>query len=91
MVVSPWQLGRDLKHWEAPNYFSLARQYNKPAFCPFGSGDNAGKATTVIIKILQIIALSFASGFWLKYQSHYPVPQPKPIETLQVPEIFMSL
>jgi len=57
LIISPWQLQRDERHWTDPDSFRLDRSYNTPAFMPFGLGPRACVGIGLGLLELQLLAL----------------------------------
>lgn len=91
LIVSPWQLGRDARYWHKPDEFNLHRNYNTPAFCPFGAGLRANISSSIATSILQIITLNFSVCYRLSYKSRYPAPPPLAAGALMPPKISLSM
>lgn len=91
LIISPWQIQRDPRHWEDPNTFRIDRTYNSPAFLPFGLGPRACVGIGLGLLELQLLALEMASACSVEVLSEVPAPEPTPAVTLLPPRMRMRL
>jgi cytochrome P450 len=91
LIISPWQLHRDPKHWDDPNAFRLDRSYTSKAYVPFGAGPRACIGLGVAMLELQLLALEIASAYRFESVTPYPAPLPKPSVTLIPPEMSITI
>jgi cytochrome P450 len=91
LIISPWQLHRDSRHWPEPHEFRLHREHSGPAYMPFGAGPRVCVGMWLAKLELQIMALEFASTYHIEPVRTPPEPWPKPSVTLIPPSIELSL
>lgn len=91
LIVCPWQLHRDPRHWDEPETFRLDRSYANKAYLPFGLGPRACVGMGLAMLELQLIALEFASAFSFGQTTPYPAPRPVPSVTLIPPEMQIGI
>lgn len=91
LIIAPWQLHRDPRHWEDPDAFRLDRSYGNKAYLPFGLGPRACVGMGLALLELQLIALEFASAFSFEGVTPYPAQKPVPSVTLLPPEMEISI
>lgn len=91
LIISPWQLQRDSRYWTDPDSFRLDRNYNTPAFMPFGLGPRACVGIGLGLLELQLLALEIASSCNLDVLSEIPAAAPTPQVTLLPPRIELRL
>jgi cytochrome P450 len=91
LIIAPWQLHRDPRHWQDPDTFLLDRSYGNKAYLPFGLGPRACVGMGLAMMELQLIALEFASAFSFGQVMPYPAPMPTPSVTLIPPEMQISI
>jgi cytochrome P450 len=91
LIVCPWHLHRDPKHWDDPDRFRLDRSYGNRAYLPFGLGPRACVGMGLAMLELQLIALEFASAYSFGQVSPYPAPRPIPSVTLIPPEMQIDI
>jgi cytochrome P450 len=91
LIISPWQIQRDARNWEAPNEFRIDRTYNTAAFLPFGLGPRACVGIGLGLLELQMLALEMASACDVEILSEVPAAQPTPAVTLLPPRIRLRL
>ena len=91
LIISPWQIQRDARNWEAPNEFRIDRTYNSPAFLPFGLGPRACVGIGLGLLELQMLALEMASACDIEILSEVPAAEPTPAVTLLPPRIRLRL
>lgn len=85
LIVAPWHLHRDPRHWEEPERFRLDRAHGSRAYLPFGLGPRACVGMGLAMLELQLIALEFASAFAFGAVAPYPAGRPVPSVTLLPP------
>jgi cytochrome P450 len=90
LIVCPWQLHRDPRHWTEPHRFKLDRNYTSRAYLPFGAGPRACVGMGVAMMELQLLALELASAYQLSNVSVQPGPKPRAAVTLVPPQISMQ-
>jgi cytochrome P450 len=91
LIVAPWQLHRDPRHWDEPERFRLDRSYGSRAYLPFGLGPRACVGMGLALLELQLIALEFASTFTFGRVAPHPAPRPVPSVTLLPPPMQISV
>ena len=91
LIISPWQLQRDQRHWTDPDSFRLDRSYNTPAFMPFGLGPRACVGIGLGLLELQLLALEIAASCTVDIVSGVPAAAPTPQVTLLPPRIELRL
>ncbi len=91
LIVAPWQLHRDPRHWHEPDTFRLDRSYGSKAYLPFGLGPRTCVGMGLAMLELQLIALEFASAFSFGQVSPYPAAKPTPSVTLIPPDMQISI
>jgi cytochrome P450 len=91
LIISPWQLQRDSRHWNNPESFRLDRNYNTPAFMPFGLGPRACVGIGLGLLELQLLALEIAAACRVDILSDVPAAAPVPQITLLPPRIELRL
>lgn len=91
LIIAPWQLHRDPRHWEEPDAFRLDRSYGSKAYLPFGLGPRACVGMGLAMLELQLIALEFASAFSFGCVTPFPAPRPAPSVTLIPPEMQIEI
>lgn len=91
LIVAPWHLHRDPRHWDAPDAFRLDRSYGNKAYLPFGLGPRACVGMGLAMLELQLIALEFASAYSFGQMEPGTVPKPIPSVTLIPPEMKISI
>jgi cytochrome P450 len=91
LIISPWQLQRDERHWTDPDNFRLDRSYNTPAFMPFGLGPRACVGIGLGLLELQLLALEIAASCTVDIMSGVPAAAPTPQVTLLPPRIELRL
>jgi cytochrome P450 len=90
VIVSPWQLHRDPRHWAEPDRFRLDRPYTSRAYVPFGAGPRACVGMGVAMMELQLLALEIAATYQIANVAVDPAPQPRASLTLLPPHISMQ-
>jgi len=90
LIICPWQLHRDPRHWPEPHRFRLDRNYTNRAYVPFGAGPRACVGMGVAMMELQLLALELASAYQLVDVNVEPAPQPRAAVTLVPPQISMQ-
>jgi cytochrome P450 len=91
LIIAPWQLHRDPRHWEDPDAFRLDRSYGNKAYLPFGLGPRTCVGMGLAMLELQLIALEFASAFSFGQVTPYPAPRPSPSVTLIAPQMQIDI
>ncbi len=91
LIIAPWQLHRDPRHWDEPDAFRLDRSYGNKAYLPFGLGPRACVGMGLAMLELQLIALEFASAFSFGKVTPFPAPKPVPSVTLIPPPMQISV
>jgi cytochrome P450 len=91
LIVSPWQLHRDPRHWPDPEAFRLDRSYGNRAYLPFGLGPRACVGMGLAMLELQLIALEFAASFSFGTVTPCADMRPVPSVTLLPPAMKMDV
>ncbi len=91
LIISPWQLHRDPRHWADPDAFRLDRTYTTKAYVPFGAGPRACVGLGVAMLELQLLALEIAAAYRFESVTPFPAPLPKPSVTLIPPEMSIAI
>jgi cytochrome P450 len=91
LIVCPWQLHRDPRHWDEPERFRLDRSYGSRAYLPFGLGPRACVGMGLAMLELQLIALEFATAYSFGQVNPFPAPRPIPSVTLIPPEMRIDI
>ena len=91
LIVSPWQMHRNPKHWDDPAQFRLDRNYAGRAYLPFGSGPRACVGMGLAMLELQLLALEIAAAYRFGDFSPRPAPWPKPSVTLVPPDMSIEI
>lgn len=91
LIIAPWQLHRDPRHWDDPETFRLDRSYGNKAYLPFGLGPRACVGMGLAMLELQLIALEFASAFSFGSVTPFPAARPIPSVTLIPPEMQIEI
>lgn len=91
LIISSWQIQRDDRYWSEPHEFRLDRNYNTPAFLPFGFGARACVGIGLGLLELQLLALEIASACEVEILSEVPAGAPSPLVTLLPPKIRLRL
>lgn len=87
LLISPWQMHRDPRHWRNPDEFRLDRAYTSKAYIPFGAGPRACVGMGVALLELQLIALEIASAYTLSNAVIPAAGKPRASLTLLPPPI----
>lgn len=90
LIICPWQIHRDPRHWPEPEQFRLDRSYSTRAYLPFGGGPRACVGMGVAMLELQLLALEIAAAYQLSGVVAKPAPEPKASVTLIPPQISMQ-
>lgn len=90
IIISPWHLHRDPRHWPEPDRFRLDRSYTSRAYVPFGAGPRACVGMGVAMMELQLLALEIAATYQIANVVVQPAPQPRASLTLLPPHISMQ-
>ena len=85
LLICPWQLQRDPRHWESPDKFLMTRRYTTDAYVPFGAGPRACAGMGVAMLELQLLALEMAAAYRFTGVAPNPAPWPKASVTLIPP------
>jgi cytochrome P450 len=91
LIVCPWQLHRDPRHWDAPETFRLDRSFANRAYLPFGLGPRACVGMGLAMLELQLIALEFAAAYAFGTVAPFPAPRPVPSVTLIPPPMQIDI
>lgn len=91
IIFSPWLFHRSEKFWKTPTAFSIDRNYNQPAYIPFGTGPRICLGMGIAMLELQLICLEIASAFNVEILSGVPAPAPNVSVTLIPPQIRIRL
>lgn len=91
IIISPWQLQRDPRHWEEPDLFRLDRTYTSPSYVPFGAGPRTCAGSGVAMLELQLLALELAAAYRLGNVRPFPAPRPKASVTLIPPPMTIDI
>jgi cytochrome P450 len=91
LIIAPWHLHRDPRHWAEPDAFRLDRSYGSKAYLPFGLGPRACVGMGLAMLELQLIALEFASAFSFGCVTPFPAARPVPSVTLIPPEMQIEI
>jgi cytochrome P450 len=91
LIVCPWQLHRDPRHWDAPETFRLDRSFANRAYLPFGLGPRACVGMGLAMLELQLIALEFAAAYAFGAVAPFPAPRPVPSVTLIPPPMQIDI
>jgi cytochrome P450 len=91
LLICPWQLQRDPRHWEQPDKFLMTRRYTTDAYVPFGAGPRACAGMGVAMLELQLLALEIAAAYRFTGVSPNPAPWPKASVTLVPPPMKIGI
>jgi cytochrome P450 len=91
LLICPWQLQRDPRHWERPERFLMTRRYTTDAYVPFGAGPRACAGMGVAMLELQLLALEMAAAYRFTGVSPNPAPWPKASVTLVPPAMTIDV
>ncbi|WP_245350758.1 cytochrome P450 [Bradyrhizobium sp. UFLA03-84] len=91
LLICPWQLQRDPRHFEDPDRFLMTRRYNTDAYIPFGAGPRACAGMGVAMLELQLLALEIAAAYRFTAVSPNPAPWPKASVTLIPPPMTIDI
>lgn len=91
LIISPWQLQRDPRHWPEPERFRLDRTYTHSSYIPFGAGPRTCTGSGVALLELQLLALEMAAAFRLGNVRPFPASRPKASVTLIPPPMTIEL
>jgi cytochrome P450 len=91
LLICPWQLQRDRRHWESPEKFLMTRRYTTDAYIPFGAGPRACAGMGVAMLELQLLALEMAAAYRFTGVSPNPAPWPKASVTLIPPAMTIDV
>lgn len=91
LLICPWQLQRDPRHWEDPHKFLMTRRYTTDAYVPFGAGPRACAGMGVAMLELQLLALEIAAAYRFTGVSPNPAPWPKASVTLVPPAMSINI
>lgn len=91
LLICPWQLQRDPRHWEEPDKFLMTRRYTTDAYVPFGAGPRACVGMGVAMLELQLLALEIAAAYRFTGVSPNPAPWPKASVTLVPPAMNINI
>src|SRR5260370_19644918 len=91
LLICPWQLQRDPRHWETPDQFLMNRRYTTDAYVPFGAGPRACAGMGVAMLELQLLALEMAAAYRFTGVSPNPAPWPKASVTLVPPAMNIAI
>jgi cytochrome P450 len=91
LLICPWQLQRDPRHWETPDRFLMNRRYTSDAYVPFGAGPRACAGMGVAMLELQLLALEMAAAYRFTSVAPNPAPWPKASVTLIPPSMTIQI
>ncbi|HEY0440987.1 MAG TPA: cytochrome P450 [Xanthobacteraceae bacterium] len=91
LLICPWQLQRDPRHFPDPHRFRLDRTYTSPAYVPFGAGPRACAGLGVAMLELQLVALEIAAAYRFNGVTPNPAPWPKASVTLIPPPMRIGI
>ena len=91
LLICPWQLQRDPRHWESPDKFLMTRRYTTDAYVPFGAGPRACAGMGVAMLELQLLALEMAAAYRFTGVAPNPAPWPKASVTLIPPPMQIDI
>ncbi|NEU96765.1 cytochrome P450 [Bradyrhizobium sp. UFLA 03-164] len=91
LLICPWQLQRDPRHFPDPDRFLMTRRYNTDAYIPFGAGPRACAGMGVAMLELQLLALEIAAAYRFTGVSPNPAPWPKASVTLVPPPMTIDI
>ena len=91
LLICPWQLQRDPRHWESPDKFLMTRRYTTDAYVPFGAGPRACAWMGVAMLELQLLALEMAAAYRFTGVAPNPAPWPKASVTLIPPPMQIDI
>lgn len=91
LLICPWQLQRDPRHWEQPDKFLMTRKYTTDAYVPFGAGPRACAGMGVAMLELQLLALEMAAAYRFTGVTPNPAPWPKASVTLIPPPMKIEV
>ena len=91
LLICPWQLQRDPRHWESPDRFLMTRKYTTDAYVPFGAGPRACAGMGVAMLELQLLALEIAAAYRFTGVTPNPAPWPKASVTLVPPPMSIDV
>jgi cytochrome P450 len=91
LLICPWQLQRDPRHWDSPDQFLMNRRYNTDAYVPFGAGPRACAGMGVAMLELQLLALEMAAAYRFTGVTPNPAPWPKASVTLIPPSMNIQI
>jgi cytochrome P450 len=91
LLICPWQLQRDPRHWESPDEFLMTRKYTTDAYIPFGAGPRACAGMGVAMLELQLLALEMAAAYRFTGVVPNPAPWPKASVTLIPPMMNINI
>jgi cytochrome P450 len=91
LLICPWQLQRDPRHFESPDKFLMTRRYTTDAYVPFGAGPRACAGMGVAMLELQLLALEIAAAYRFTGVSPNPAPWPKASVTLVPPAMSINI
>src|ERR1700692_2103666 len=91
LLICPWQLQRDPRHWAQPDRFLMTRRYTTDAYVPFGAGPRACVGMGVALLELQLLALEMAAAYRFTGVSPNPAPWPKASVTLVPPAMTIDI
>ena len=91
LLMCPWQLHRDPRHWDKPDQFLMDRRYTSDAYVPFGAGPRACAGMGVAMLELQLLALEIAAAYRFTAVTPNPAPWPKASVTLIPPSMNIQI
>lgn len=89
MIICPWQMHRDERHWPLASTFDTNRNFSSKAYLPFGAGPRACLGLVLANMTLQVIALELASAFEFEVHGALPTPIPTGSVTLIPPTLVL--
>lgn len=89
-LISPWQLHRDERIWEMPETIKLDRDFNNPAYLPFGFGPRSCIGASIAWFELQLFVLQVASSLEFDVVDQGIDAVPIPSVTLLAPPMRLA-
>lgn len=91
IIICPWQLHRDSRHWDNPEELQLDRNHSNPAYLPFGIGPRTCVGMGVALLELQLLALELAASCRISFDGEVPEAWPEASVTLIPPKTNIVL
>ena len=89
VMVSPWQLHRDGRYWPEPESLQIDRDFDHPAYMPFGVGPRVCIGMSLARIELQLVTLQFAAAFRFRLPKDLAV-RPHASVTLLAPSMTIE-